>query len=231
MSNDQFMPDRYRIDEIDHEIMGYIGPNIMNSLTDAASGVCGFRVYNMPDGISLAAEWSHSLNMLDIDISSIYEEVCQRLVTDSGSVDVVVSCDQTKIAIGFFVNLRNSTPFEAMDNVSTFYGTKGTAVSDIVIDACVWENMMVDGVRAILHTDTHSTSCCFQFSEWEDQAPGTGLIGPNYTVLIHITVILLLALSALLIWCGVTRAAGQAIICQYIIPVIYPSAQDGPFCN
>jgi len=143
--------------------MTHLGSNIMNSLADAASGICGFKVYNTQHGLSLVAEWSHSLNMLDIDICSIYEEVCEGLATDNGTVDVVVLCDRTKIFIGFFVSLRNSTQFKTVDNVATFYAIKGTIFSSIVIQARVWEDMVVDGVQAMLHVDTHSRSCSFHF--------------------------------------------------------------------
>lgn len=224
--------------------MGHIGPNIMHSLADAAFGVCGFRVYNMQDGVSLAAEWSHSLNMLDIDISSIYEEVCEGATANTG-VDVVVSCDQTKVFIGFFVNMRNKTRYTTVNSLSTFYGMKGSMLSDIVIDACVLEQMMDDGVGAVLHVDKHSTSCCFQFSEWQDQGHGFRLTATKGMVLLVLLLVLgVLVLHGLAyVWqsgqlCAhdsrerrLVWEAARTALCQYVVPVMYANAQNVSFCS
>ncbi len=171
--------------------MGHIGPDVIHSLADAASGVCGFKVHNTQDGVSLTAEWSHSLNMLDIDISSIYEEVCDGLMTDN--VDVVVLCDMAKLFIGFFAHLRNRTRFTTVNGVGTFYGIKGTPLSDLVILAPVWQSMIMDRVQAILRVDTHSSSCCFQFSENQPCL----FIRTRTTILTVAVVVLLLAITLL----------------------------------
>jgi hypothetical protein len=213
--------------------MERVAPNIMRSLHDSGSGVCGFSIYNTQDSVSLAAEWSHSLNLFDIDISSVYEEVCERLAMDVGSVDVVVSCDKANIFIGFLANLRNRTRYMVVDSLATFYGTEGSALSGIVIDAHVWENMSVDGVRATLHIDKQSTSCCFRFSEWqEDKAHGLVSRVINAMVLVLAAVILMLAPHVLhLVWNGRMLEAWRMPICRYVVPIVYTEEQDAPFCS
>lgn len=211
-------------------IMEHITPNTIQSLADAASGLCGFRIHNMEDGVSLVVEWSHSLNMLDVDISSMYEEVCEHLLADDGGADVVISCDRTKLFIGFFVNLRNRTQYKTVDNMSTFYGMEYTALSGIVIHACVWKNMVEDGVRAMLHIDRHSTSCCFQFNEVQDTSHGFCLtlfriMGQSWSGSL---------LLSMFICCGMIYLAwtsGRRNVCQYVFPYLYPGAQGLPFCR
>lgn len=202
----------------------------MYSLADAASGVCGFRLYSTKDGISLAVEWSHSLNMLDIDISMIYEDVCDELAVDDRCVDVVVSCDQTKLFIGFFVNLRNKTRYKIMDNMSTLYGMKGSALPDIVIAACVWQNLMDDGVRAILHINNQTAS--IQFDEWWDHGAGISLTAAPVLWLGGV----LLFVLGVLFWYGqlpdlASEAGRTDVFCQYVLPIIYSDPADVPFCS
>ena len=216
------------------EAMEHTGPFTLQSLADARSKICGFRISETEDVIELSAEWSHSLNMLDIDISTIYQDVCQTMTQETsdnmGGVDVVVSCDKTKISIVFLGNLRNRTGYKCMDSISMFYGMEGHPLSGIVIDARVWENIMHDGVHVLLHLDKSSTSCWFRFSE---------LHGSEYsncsfflrlikdTILYLGILILVLALIPLgLVW----RPIGTGI-CLYVLPIFNLQPQNLPYCR
>lgn len=200
----------------------------MDSMTDAASGVCGFKVYTTQDGIALAAEWTHSLNMLEIDISSMYEDACESLTAaDNGAVDVVVSCDSTYIYIGFFVNLRNATQYKHIDSVSAFYGMENNVLANVIISARVWEDIKTDGRHAILHTDKHSTSFSFQFSQWQDNGHTHRTKHITGFVLLWAVAALLLAASVLIAWNG----ANLDIICQHVVPIIFPGEEEKTFCR
>ena len=195
--------------------MEHVGPNVMHSLADAESGACGFRPYVVTHGIGIAAEWSHSLNMLDLNISSMYQEVCERDMhvkgEDVGGVDVLVLCDRKQIFIVFLANLRNRTQYTVVDTVSTFYRKQGMALSQIVINADVWEAIVHSGVQVLLHMDKNSTSCSFQFIEPHGQAK-------SYTLATHMGLVLCLFLLmlGLLVALRVVWGPVDMAICQYI---------------
>lgn len=193
----------------------------MNSLADVESGACGFRPYIVNNGIGLAAQWSHSLNMLDIDISSIYQEVCEMGIEATGEciggLDVLVLCDPKQIFIGFLANLRNRTQYSVVDSVPAFHRKQGTAVSQIVIHGAVWEAIIRSHVQVLLHIDKNSTSCNFQFIEHWGQATCLKMATYAGLVLSLLLVILGILVTVGLVW-------GQALIaimCRYILNPLY----------
>lgn len=196
--------------------MKHIGPNIMHSLSDFESGACGFRPYQVEHGIGIAAEWSHSLNMLDIDISSMYQEACeaytQATCEDMGGVDVLVRCDPKQLFICFLDNLRNRTQCTVVDSVSTLYMKEGIGLSQIVITADVWESFIQSGVQVILHIDKHSTSCSFQFIEPHGQSNCFKLATTWPLVLSLLVLMLGILLTLMLVW-----GPPEVAICQYIL--------------
>lgn len=212
--------------------MEHTGPYTLQSLDDARSKVCGFRISETEDAIELSAEWSHSLNMLDIDISSIYQEVCATMTQETsdkmGGVDVVVSCDKTKVFIAFLGNLRNRTGYKCMDDISMFYGMEGHPLSGLVVDACVWKNIMHDGVQVLLHVDKGSTSCWFRFREMHDHSNHS-----SFLRFIKDTV-LYLAILALVLWVvplGLVWRPIGAAICLYVLPIFNPQLQNLAYCR
>lgn len=170
------------------------------SLADVRSGMGGFKIYEMGDAVGLAAEWSHSLNMLDLDVSSIYHEVCDMMTNDSGTiqhrVDVVVSCDQTRIFIGFLAGLRNRTGLKCVESISSFFGMEGHALSDVVILSSVWEDMPYSGMRTILHLDKNTTSFCFELNGVQE-SESNDMFGFAKNVSVLITFIAAIALCLL----------------------------------
>lgn len=201
----------------------------MQSLSDASSAVCGFRMYRRENAIGLVTEWSHSLNMLDIDISSIYREVCGTMANGTSKkdielLDVIVSCDKSSICICFMRNLRNRTAFMPIDSSSMFYAMTGQAISDIVINACVWDDIMRDSMRAILHLDHNSTSCCFRFGERRD----TFLVPLTESMVVRLvfSCLALCLFHLLVMWGPITGA-----ICQYVLPIFHPHADTLSYCT
>lgn len=210
------------------------GPYIIQSLTHARYNVCGFRIFETEDVIGLSAEWSHSLNMLDINISSIYDEVCQTLTPNisenmAAGVDVVVSCDSRMIFIGFLRNLRNRTVYKSVNSISMFSKIEGQKLSDIVLDASVW-NDMHDVGQVLLHVDKVSTSCWFHFKDLHDMQDSYSLLGRLIKDASLVLLIFALIL-ALIICLGNPWSPAVAPICQYVLPIFTSQPQNLPYCK
>lgn len=216
--------------------MEYNGQYTLQSLADARSKVCGFRIFEAEDVIELSAEWSHSLNMLNIDISAIYQEVCATMTPETqdnmGAVDMIISCDKTQITIAFLGNLRNRTGYKCLDSRAKFYGMEGHPLSGIVVDACVWANIIHDPMHVLLHLDKTSTSCWFRFMELPD--PEYSNLS-SFFKLIKNTVpclaIIVLILALIPLYAGFVWMSVREGICLHIFPILNLQPESLWYCR
>lgn len=193
-----------------------LGYKVVSSLTEAESGTCGIHVDRLDVGVVLGAEWSHSLNMLDIDLTAIYEEVCELMAR--GDIDVIVSCCETTFSIGFIISMRDNTGYMRVDNKSMFTEITDSMQRSMVIKSCVWQQLITRGHCVTVRTAKDSNSCCLQLHKCE-----RGL----QTIL---KFALLVAALAVLLGCGFVYCMQQrSSICHYVVNAAYPAGS--PYCN